>query len=55
LIAGLGFLVAGVLLSARPGDRLRDIPSVFMRRPLVFIWAAMTFVVAWVLLRAALG
>ena len=33
----LAAIAGGVGGSARPGDRLRDIPEVFMRRPVNFV------------------
>jgi hypothetical protein len=55
VIAGIGFLGAAVFFSARTGDRLQDVPKVFMRRPLVFIGATVAFVITYVLLKAVLA
>jgi hypothetical protein len=43
LLGALGFLAGGIGRSAQPGDRLRDIPRVFRRKPWPIIVGAIAF------------
>jgi len=50
-IAAAAFLAGAIGGSAKPGDRLQDIPSVFRRKPATFIVGAVGFGLAAAILR----
>lgn len=49
------FIAGAVGAGAQPGDRVRDFPRVFMRKPKVFLTGAVTFAIATVVFRALRG
>lgn len=51
----MAFLAGAVSVIARPGDRLKDFPHVFMRHPAAFLVGAVAFALVPVVIGAVAG